>query len=76
MTRSKATLIGFAAIAAATTVVGIAPHPRAATPQAVAIGPWQIAAASDSIAWKLNTVTGELLYCSGISCEPARTISD
>lgn len=76
MTTQKLVLAGFSLIAGAIILAGLAPHLRAAIPAPAVVGTWQIFAVPESIAWKLNTVTGELFYCSGIFCEPARATSD
>jgi hypothetical protein len=76
MTTQGAILGGLTAVAVAITVVGLAPHLRAASSITEPTGTWQISAAPGSNAWKLNTTSGELFYCSGISCAPARVTSD
>ena len=76
MTTQKTILLGFSLVAAAIATVGLGPHLGAAAPASVPVGTWQISAAAGGSAWKLNTMTGELLYCSGITCDPTRSSSD
>jgi hypothetical protein len=76
MTTQKNILLGFSLVAAAIAAVGLVPPLGAAAPTSVPAGTWQISAAAGGSAWKLNTMTGELFYCSGITCDPARSSSD
>ena len=76
MTTQRAVLTGFSLLAMAIVVVGLAPTLRASSPASVSVGTWQISAVPGSIAWKLNTVSGELFYCSGISCDRAHSELD
>ena len=74
MTTSNALFAGVALIATTIAMLGLTSGLKAAAPNHTPTGTWQISTGG-SAAWKLNTVSGELFYCGGASCVPAKGVA-